>query len=64
MSTGGAVDWNLPANAGDMGSVLGLGRFPCQNNETHMPHLLSLHATITEAHTPRACAHQQEKPPQ
>ena len=28
------------------------------------PQLLSLHATITEAHMPRTCAPQQEKPPQ
>ena len=29
-----------------------------------VPQLLSLRATTTEAHTPRACAPQQEKPPQ
>ena len=29
-----------------------------------MPQLLSPHATTTEAHAPRACAPQQEKPPQ
>ena len=28
------------------------------------PQLLSPHATTTEAHAPRACAPQQEKPPQ
>ena len=41
MSTPGTVDWNLPANAGDMGSVLGLGRFP-------MPEQLNPHAAASE----------------
>ena len=69
---GGAVVKNLPANAGDVGLSPGPGR-------THVlraPQLLSLrpraretqllspHATTTEAHSPRACAPQQEKPPQ
>ena len=46
---------NLPASAGDMGSSPGPGR-------SHMPR--SLRATTTEARVPRACAPQQEKPPQ
>ena len=33
-------------------------------SRAHEPQLLSLHATTTEAHMPRACAPQQEKPPQ
>ena len=68
---------NPPANAGDMGSIPGLGRSHMpQSNEArapqllslrsraHKPQLLSLRATITEAHVPRARAPQQEKPPQ
>ena len=34
------------------------------NYWAHVPQLLSLHATTTEAHAPRARAPQQEKPPQ
>ena len=34
------------------------------NYWAHKPQLLSPHATTTEAHAPRACALQQEKPPQ
>ena len=41
---------NLPANAGDMGSI------------PHATEQLSLCATTTEAHMPRARAPQQEKP--
>ena len=29
---GGSVEKNLPANAGDMGSILGLGRSPGEGN--------------------------------
>ena len=74
---GGAVVKNLPASAGDMGSGPGPERSHVpQSNEAHAPQLLSLrsrdrkpqilspHATTTEALTPRACAPQQEKPPQ
>ena len=34
------------------------------SSRAHGPQLLSPHATTTEAHTPRAHALQQEKPPQ
>ena len=48
---------SLPANAGDMGSIPGLGRFHMtQGNQAHVPQLLSLHS--------RACALQQAKPRQ
>ena len=49
---------NLPASAGDMGSIPDLGRFP------HAVEQLSPCATTTEAHVPTARALQQEKPPQ
>ena len=40
---GGAVDKNLPANAGDTSSVSGLGRFHLPlSNEAHVPQLLTL----------------------
>ena len=40
---GGAVDKNLPANAGDTSSVSGLGRFHLPlSNKVHVPQLLSL----------------------
>ena len=74
---GGAVVKNPPANAGDTGSSLGLGRSHMpQSNYASVPQLLSLHstahvpqllsprATTTEAHAPRAHAPQQEEPPQ
>ena len=73
---GGTVVKNPPAHAGDTGSLPGLGRSHMpQSNKAHAPQLLNLHsrarepqllsprATTTEAHTPRACARQQEKPP-
>ena len=68
---------NPPANAGDTGSIPGLGRSHMpRSNKAHVPQLLSLHArvhkpqvlsphaTATEARVPRARALQQEKPPQ
>ena len=74
---GGAVVKNLPANAGDTGSSPGPGRshMPRSNkacvpqllslcSRAREPQLLSLRATTTEAHVPRACALQQEKPRQ
>ena len=42
---GGAVVKNLPANAGDMGSIPGPGRSHMpQSNEVHAPPLLRLHS--------------------
>ena len=62
---GGVVDNNLPVHAGDMGSIPGPGRSHMpQTNWAHMLQLLSQSAPTTEAHAPRACALQQEKPPQ
>ena len=74
---GGAVAKNLPASARDMGSIPGPGRshMPRSNyarapellslwSRAREPQLLSPHTTTTEAHTPRACALQQERPPQ
>ena len=72
---GGAVVKIPPANAGDMGLSPGLERsHMLQSNYAHAPQLLSLRcrarepqllslcATTTEAHVPRARALQQEKP--
>ena len=74
---GGAVVKNPPASVGDTGSSPGLGRsHMLRSNKAHAPQVLSLcsracdpqllspRATTTEAHAPRACAPQQEKPPQ
>ena len=74
---GGTVVKNPPANAGDTGSILGLGRSHMpRSKKARVPQLLSLHArvrepqllspraTTTEAHVPRTRAPQQEKPPQ
>ena len=68
---------NLPANAGDTGSIPGPGRSHMpRSNEAHVPQLLSLcsrahepqllslRAATTEVCAPRARAPQQEKPPQ
>ena len=44
---------NLPANAGDMGSILGLGGFHMPwGNQAHVLQLLSLHTSAPEAHVP------------
>ena len=72
---GGTVVKNPPANAGDTGSIPGLGRFHMpQSNSARVPQLLNLcsralepqllspRATTTEAHAHRAHAPQQEKP--
>ena len=57
------MDKNLPANAGDMGSIPGPGRFHMpRSSQGHVPQLLSPRAATTEAHVPRAYARQQEKP--
>ena len=81
---------NPLANAGDTGSILGLGRSHMpRSNKAHVPQLLILcsrarepqllkptcpracvpqllgpRAATAEAHVPRVCAPQQEKPPQ
>ena len=73
---GGAVVKNPPANAGDTGSGPCPGRSHIPwSYYAHAPQLLSLHsrarepqllslcATTTEAHVPRARAPQQEKQP-
>ena len=72
---GGTVDRNLPANAGDMGSIPGPGRFHMTwSSWAHEPQLLSLcsralelqllrpSAATTETREPRVCALQQQKP--
>ena len=58
---GGTVDRNLPANAGDTGSIPGLKFHKLRSNEALAPQLPSPQAA-TRAHAPRACALQQEKP--
>ena len=68
--SGGPVDTNLPADAGDSGLIPGLGRFHMlQSNQARVPQLLSLCSRACElqllkplcssAHTP-----QEEKPQQ
>ena len=53
--SGGPVDMNLPANAGDSGLIPGLGRFHMlQSNQARVPQLLSLCS--------RACVLQLLKP--
>ena len=47
---GGPVVGNLPANAGDMGSVSGSGRFPIQLESS--PHLPQLQKTRTQQQRP------------
>ena len=69
------MDRNLPASAGDMGSILGLGKFhmpwhnwtlvpqlqnPAQSS-VGKPQLMSPCAASTAARVHRACAVQQEK---
>ena len=66
---------NLPANAGDMSLIPGLGRsHRVRSNKAHVPQLLSQcpraeepqllspHATAIEYRVPRARAQQQKKP--
>ena len=72
----GSVVKNLPANAGDTGSVPDQGRsHMLRSNKAHVPQLLSLCSrtlelqllspwtATTEPCVPRACALQLEKPP-
>ena len=75
---GGPVIKVSSANAGDTGSIPGPGRFhmlwsnkarvtqPMKpvHARAHTPQLLSLCVASTETCVPRACAPQQEKPPQ
>ena len=76
---GGTVDKGPSANAGNLGSIPGLGRFhiclaaeqlsaslqpPSPCSRTHEAQLRSSHAAATEACAPRAHAPQQEKSPQ
>ena len=57
------MDKKLPVNAGDMGSIPGLGRSHMpQSNEARVPQLLSPSTATTETSVPRACALQQQKP--
>ena len=57
---------NLPANAGDMGSIPKSGKIPRAAEKlspcatTAEPALQSRGATTTEAHAPRSCAPQQK----
>ena len=64
---GGPVVRNPPANARDMGSIPGPGRFHMLwGNYAHVPQLLSLlwssHATSTEAHVPWSPTLEQKSP--
>ena len=60
--SGGTVGRNLPTNAGVVGSIPGLGKSHMPwSNQAGKPQLLSLFATTTEAHVPRAFAWQREK---
>ena len=55
---------HLPASAGDTGSIPGPGKSHMpQNSQAQELQLLSLCSTTAEAHEPRACAPQGEKPP-
>ena len=68
--SGGPGVKNLPANARDMGSIAALGRFHMPwGNKAHALQLLSPHSRapvpqLLKPMHPRACALQQEKPPQ
>ena len=76
-AAGGVVSKNLPAYAGDMSLISGVGRLhmPC-SNKVHVPQLpslcsrvwnlqvLNLYTTITKACVPRAYALPQEQPTQ
>ena len=56
---------HLQANAGDTGSIAGLGRsYMLESNSACAPQLPSPYAAITEAHVPRVYAPEQEKPSQ
>ena len=54
---GGAVVKNPPANAGDTGSIPGLGRsHMLRSDEVHVPQLLSLHSRACEPQLQSPCA--------
>ena len=74
---GGALDKNLPANAGDTGLIPGSGRFHMSRSSeacvpkflslcstAHELQLLSSHAATTEAHETTAGSLPLEKPAQ
>ena len=61
---GGVTDKNPPANAGDMGSIPGPGRFHMpRSNGAHELQLLCLCAAKREAAAKRGCAPQQKGRP-
>ena len=62
---GGSGLKNPPCNARDTSLIPGSGRsHMTQSKKAYVPQLLSPHPAATEAWVPRACALQQEKPPQ
>ena len=60
----GLVVRNLPANAGDIGSIPVPGRFTCHGTTKHVHPNYGAAVLQLLKSTPRACALQQEKPPQ
>ena len=60
----GLVVRNLPANAGDTGSIPVPGRFTCHGTTKHVHPNYGAAVLQLLKSTPRACALQQEKPPQ
>ena len=60
----GLVVRNLPANAGDIGSIPVPGRFTCHGTTKHVHPNYGAAVLQLLKSTPTACALQQEKPPQ
>ena len=57
VAQGGTGDRDLPANAGDMSSIPGLGRFHMlQSNKACAPQLLSLWSRVQEPQILGLCA--------
>ena len=57
--SGGSVGESPSANAGDMGSICGLGRFHMPwSKEPHVLQVLSPFAATTKVHSPTVCAQQ------
>ena len=55
---------DFPGGTGDVDSFPDLGRFHMEQSNPYATTMLySLKATTTEAHMPRTCAQQGEKPP-